>query len=195
MTKEVAETPSNGTYQALFSKVLNGLLFYVIWFVCAGSVAQDLEYLGLLSIAVFLVFHFALSKNRMKEALTLTFVILLGFCFDSVYLLTGTLTYYTPNPWVSWGAPLWILAMYALFSTTFDYSLSWTKKLPWWLQALLGAGGGVATYVAGEKMHIVEFLLPGLSTVIVIACAWALLFPFSCWVHDRLSLYFPEENQ
>jgi len=179
---------TKATWREWASKGLNGVLFYVIWFYCAWSVGQDQEMLGLASIGLFLIFHFTFSKNRAQEFLLLSATVVIGSCLDSLYITLEFLTYHAPNPWISWGAPLWVLAMYALFATTIDHALSWIQHTPIWMRALLGAGGGIASYVAGEKMHIVEFLLPLGQSIIIIGIVWALMFPLLYWLNQRLKV-------
>lgn len=169
-------------------------MFYAIWFLCLGMVVQGREVWGIAIVLAFLVGHFAFSKNRPKELLVLFLTVLIGFCLDSAYIVGGVISYSTVNPLADWAAPFWILSMYALFATTIDYSLSWIQQTPGWMRAVLGAGGGVASYVAGERMGVADFLLPQWGTVIILALVWAWMFPILYWLNDRLNTVLPSKK-
>lgn len=87
------------------------------------------------------------------------------------------------------GAPFWMLAVYALFSTAIDHSLYWLKKHRF-ASSILGGIGGAFCYKVGVWMGAAEFLMEGWGSLLVIGAVWAafspLVYLYSCWL-DRFS--------
>jgi hypothetical protein len=67
------------------------------------------------------------SLTKKKEATMLLFIImLLGSIFDQLLLITNLVTY--QNQFFDTLVPVWIVAMWGLFATTLNLSLSWLKS-------------------------------------------------------------------
>jgi hypothetical protein len=84
-------------------------------------------------------------------------------------------------------APIWIVAMWVVFSTTLNVSLAWLKRsLP--LAVLFGAVGGPIAYVAGEKLGGLVFVQPT-PALIALAIGWAAITPLLLRIADRFDGY------
>ena len=72
-------------------------------------------------------------------------------------------------------APPWIVAMWALFAITLNYSLGWLRGR-WILATILGAIAGPLSYWAGVRMGALEFVDP-VKAVIALAIGWGVATP------------------
>ena len=102
--------------------------------------------------------------------------------FDSVLVAAGWVTY--PSGLFSdLLAPYWIVTMWMLFGTTLNLSMRWLKGRPL-LAALLGAIGGPASYVAGQKLGGIVFL-EFVPAIIALAIGWAVFMPILMALAER----------
>lgn len=166
--------------------LMNGGLFYVGWFVAMTGATFGYGWLGPLFLAPWLVLHLCYFCHRHHELIFIGIVTAAGFAIDTLYLRTGVLTYASPNPLSPLLCPPWILSIYAMYAMTINHSLKWLRHQRL-LAIPLGAFGGTITYVAGERIHAVEFLLPKGWSPTVIAVVWAVMLPASYWLMDHIT--------
>lgn len=163
--------------------LLNFAAFQAGWFACVLSVAQDRAALGIAATAVVLVLHLALARRPRVEAALVAAVVAVGAIWDSLIAWRGLLVY-AAAPWGLRVAPLWILAMWALFATTLNVSLNWLKGRTL-LAMLLGGVGGPLAYVSGQRLGAVS--IPDLwPAVAAQAVGWAVLTPLLTRLAARL---------
>jgi hypothetical protein len=81
-------------------------------------------------------------------------------------------------------APYWIVAMWGLFATTLNLSMSWLRGRQW-LAALLGAVGGPLAYLAGARLGGLQMPDPVLALAVQ-ALGWAVLLPVLNRLAERL---------
>lgn len=169
-------------------KLLNGVLFYIGWFFIVVSAAQGLPLKAFFFAVMTMVFHFTFIDRQAKECVLVASLVGFGFILDTIFVLLGLLVYESPDPWISWGAPLWILGIHAIFASTIYHSLSWLGNYPW-VSAVLGALGSFFTYVAGNRLGAVVFLLPGIWSPIIIGAVWFFYLPlvylYADWLKRR----------
>ena len=89
-------------------------------------------------------------------------------------LATGVLQFHT-GAFIAGVAPHWILALWALFATTLNVSLSWLRGR-WLLAAVLGAIAGPLSYWGGAKLGALVLVQP-LPAVVAMAIEWAIAMP------------------
>jgi hypothetical protein len=72
--------------------------------------------------------------------------------------------------------PTWIFALWGLFASTLNLSLSWLKHYKL-LAVIFGLIGGPLADIAGERLNAVQLISP--YALISLAIGWALLTPLS----------------
>lgn len=161
-------------------RIFNSIAFYGGWTALVAYAAAGQPIRGLLVLAAIMVVHFILSHQRLKDVLFLLTVTLAGCLVDVGLLTGGVLTYASPNGWYEWLLPLWMAGVYLLFAAAVDYSLFWLREYPV-AAAVLGAMGGISSYIAGAKLGAVQFLLPNGLSLLVIGIVWFVFMPAACW--------------
>jgi hypothetical protein len=163
--------------------VVNFFLFQAGWLACVLGAARGFPWQGALVallIAAFIVFR---SKHPRNELALVAAAVVAGFAFDSALALTGWVDFEgaVPAPLL---APVWMVALWALFATTLNVSLRWLRGWPA-LGVLFGAVGGPVAYYAGERLGALQFVdpLPGL---VAVAAGWALATPLLFALARRL---------
>lgn len=162
---------------------VNFFLFQAGWLACVLGAARGLPWQGALVallIAAFIVFR---SKKPRDELALVAAAVVAGFAFDSALALTGWVDFEGAVP-VPLLAPVWMVALWALFATTLNVSLRWLREWPA-LGALFGAVGGPVAYYAGERLGALQFAdpIPGL---VAVAAGWALATPLLFALARRL---------
>ena len=152
-------------------------------FACMLAAARGEPVFGVAAAALAIALHFAMSRERARDALLVSAAVVVGLVWDSALAGTGTVLYASPGPLPQW-APAWILAMWALFGTTLREPLRWLHGRPA-LGALMGGAGGAIAYASAERLGACRFPDAG-SAILVIAIGWALLAPMLIDVARRL---------
>lgn len=161
----------------------NLLLFQAGWFACVLGAARGFPWQGALVALLIAAFIVSRSPQPLDELVLVAVATLLGFAFDSALTLAGWVDFEGAVP-THFVAPVWMVALWALFATTLNVSLRWLREWPA-LGVLFGALGGPAAYYAGERLGALQFAdpLPGLAAV---AAGWALATPLLVALARRL---------
>jgi hypothetical protein len=112
----------------------------------------------------------------------------IGLFWDSLVVSLGLVRYTTGN-FADGVAPVWIIAMWALFATSLNLSMGWLKGRPW-LAALFGAVGGPLAYLAGERLGGVQMPDPVMALGAQ-AIGWAAILPLLTLLATRLNGFEP----
>jgi hypothetical protein len=169
-------------------KLLNFGAFQLAWFGCVFAAAQGRALLATLAVAVAVGVHLWLAPRRAPEAMLILVVTSIGLFWDSLVVSLGFLSYASGN-FADGVAPVWIIAMWALFATSLNLSMGWLKGRPW-LAALFGALGGPLAYWAGERLGGVQMPDPALALGAQ-AIGWAALLPLLTLLAARLNGFEP----
>ena len=162
---------------------LNFLAFQACWFATVLGAANGAPWLGPAMILAVVALHLRFSRRPGAEARLLASAILLGLVADSLLLATGWIAY--PNGfWLPGLAPYWIIALWALFATTFNVSMRWLRGRPL-LAALFGAVGGPLSYLAGARLDAMTFV-ETIPAVAALAIGWGLAMPALMRLAERL---------
>ena len=89
---------------------------------------------------------------------------------------------YTDAGWP--GIPAWLICLWILFATTFMHALSWLTRYLW-LAFVSAAVLGPASYWLGSEMSDASLGTPILTSLIVMAAGWAILFPSGIYLTRR----------
>jgi hypothetical protein len=164
--------------------LINFVAFQAGWFSCVLSAANGLPWLGLLVVCVIVALHIRFAERAFDEIQLLLLSVGLGLVFDSLLVTSGWVSY--PAGMMFPGiAPYWILAMWALFSTTLNLSMGWLQK-SLVLASVMGAVFGPLSYLAGQRLGAIE-LVDLRSSMIALAVIWALVMPVLIYAAGRLN--------
>jgi len=161
----------------------NFILYNVGWFAVVFFAANGQAWVGNAAVALVVAAHLLSMPAWRKEALLLATAGVLGFGWETILVWAGVLSY-PSAPGIGVLAPSWIIAMWILFATTINVSLSWVKR-SWWLAAIFGGIGGPLAFMAGKALGAVEFGDP-VITPLVIGAGWAILLPVVCLIADTI---------
>ena len=163
------------------SVIINFLLFQIAWFACVIGAAKGMPWLGVGITLLVVAWHLYTAKNG-KAAFTLIIIALvIGALYDQAMLFYGFIDYQHHGWTAIFGetinnelVPVWILALWAGFTTSLNVSLRWLRSLPI-VAILFGAIGGPLAYIAAQKLGAVT--LYGNQSYIALSVGWALITP------------------
>lgn len=163
--------------------IVNFLAFQAGWFAAVLSAAAGRPWVGMLIMAATIGLHLWSSAAPRRELLLILFCGVLGGAWDSVLVAMGWVGY-DAGVVVPFLAPYWIVAMWMIFATTLNSSLSWLKGRDA-LAAAFGAAGGPLAYLTGQKLGGIE-LIDTYAACVALAVGWAVMMPLLLRVADRL---------
>ena len=167
-------------------KLINFIAFQAGWFACVLGAANDLPWLGTLLVCLIVAGHIKMADRPRVELQLLLLCVMLGLVFDS-FLVSSGWVLYPSGMLISGVAPYWILAMWALFSITLNFSMAWLKSSLVFASAM-GAVFGPLSYIAGQRLGAIE-LIDYRSSLIALAVIWALAMPILTYAaghYDRV---------
>jgi hypothetical protein len=156
---------------ATATRLVNGALYQTGWFACVLGAAWGRGTAGAVAAAVLMAGHLAASPDRRVDVRTMLGTLAVGALVEAVQIAAGTYQTLGAGPP---GAvpPLWLLALWAHFATTFRYSLRALVARPW-AAVLFGALGGPVAFLAGERLGAVSLTRPLGTAVAALALGWA----------------------
>ncbi|UPG96611.1 DUF2878 domain-containing protein [Luteibacter aegosomatissinici] len=162
----------------MWMRTLNFVGYQALWFALVIGAARGTTGLAITAAVLFIAIQIACGSERLSDLRRLIVALVLGTFVDGVPSLLGWWQYATPWPALPpGGAPLWILALWACFSTTISRSLQFVQGAPW-LGALLGAVGGPLAYLAAAHgWQAVHFDVEPVIYIAWLAAAWAIAIP------------------
>lgn len=164
--------------------VVNFFALEIAWFACVLGGASDRGLLGTMVAGAVIGLHLYLAQRPRSEVVLIVAAALIGLAWDSVLVAFGLFSYPTGN-FAPGFAPYWIVAMWAVFATSLNLSLSWLKGR-WFLAVLVGLVGGPLSYLAGERLGGVQMSDPVLALGAQ-AVGWAVLLPLLAYLATRLN--------
>ena len=155
--------------------IQNFVLFQIGWFCCVLSGANQFHPLtGVVIVSFIVLLHLQRANDSISESMLILFAMIIGTLWDSSLMMAGLFQFATDSV-INGMAPLWLIAMWALFATTLNVSLKWLKGR-YWLAAILGGIGGPLAYYAGHQLGAVTFSQTA-SAMLAIAAGWAIIMP------------------
>lgn len=168
------------------SVAINFVLFQAGWFACVLSAAAYQPWLGVCVALLIVSYHIRRADKSLAEILLIVVSMVIGVIFDSMLLWLNWLDY-TSGVIVANTAPVWIVALWALFATTLNVSLRWLRG-KWLLAMVFGFVGGPLAYLGGAKLGAVS-LLQQPQALIALAIGWAAVTPFLVYLSGQLNGY------
>lgn len=161
--------------------IINFVLFQAGWFACV--LYPGVEAAGV--VVLIIAFHLAfISQARMSELQFIGAGTVLGGLLDGIWFNTGVLDNGVSEFQLT---PIWILGLWAAFTTTLSHSLSWISAKPW-LPFVCAPVAGPFAYWSASKMGAVE--MPDLTvSLAALAVGWLVVFPLLLYVRKTL---YPE---
>ncbi|WP_299801946.1 DUF2878 domain-containing protein [uncultured Shewanella sp.] len=144
--------------------IINLLMFQAVWWLSILYRNSSLW----LTLALLLV-HFYLSTYVRQDVSLMLKVAIFGFAFDSALMFAGVFQFQQ--------FPFWLLAIWCHFAISLRYSLAFTQKLNWQLNALLGGIFGCLSYLAGERFDAVVLPLELFYSALILFFVWLVMFP------------------
>lgn len=153
---------------------LNIVLFQAGWFACVLGAAHGRPLAGA-AAALAIASGWILRAPRPGRELALVLAAsLAGLALDSLLAQSGWVAFESALP-AAGLAPVWMLALWALFAVTLNVSLRWLRHRLL-LAGALGALGGPAAYYAGGKLGALSFA-DAPAALVLIALGWAFATP------------------
>ena len=165
---------------------INFIGFQIGWFACVLGAAYGQTLLAVVAVLFIIALHLYRNTSYAELYIILTAMVI-GFIWESFLVTSGWLSYGLAADSVVF-APVWLVAMWALFATTINLSMAWLKN-HWFLASLMGAIFGPLAFVAGEKLGAVQFVDRPLA-LSALALGWACLMPLLLWLADSFIYRF-----
>lgn len=162
--------------------VVNFVAFQLGWFACIWGAANDMPAAGTTIAALVVGVHLFCAVRPLEELKLIIVAVVAGAVFDSLLLATGFVQFHSVT-FISGLAPYWILALWALFATTLNVSLSWLRGR-WLLAAVLGAIAGPLSYWAGARLGAAMLVQP-MPAIAAMAAEWAIAMPLLMFFAQR----------
>ncbi|WP_186830649.1 DUF2878 family protein [Mitsuaria sp. TWR114] len=121
-------------------------LFQAAWFACVLGAAHGQVAAGVMAVAAVVLLHLAMSPARAADLALTVLAMLMGLAWDSAMVRQGWVQYASPGP-LPQLAPIWILALWALFATL--------------LRGAAGVAARAAAAGGGARRHRGTAVLPG----------------------------------
>ena len=153
---------------------LNAALYQAGWVACTLGAAKGAPWVGPVAVAAIVTWHLARARRPVEELLLVATAAAAGLVIETALMQTGWIRY--PEAAAMPGlAPLWMVALWGLFATTFNVSLRpLRERLA--IAAAVGAVGAPIAYYAGARMGAMELVSPA-PALIAIAVVWAIATP------------------
>lgn len=151
--------------------LINAVLFQLLWFACVLGSANRLFIPALCAFLLLAAFQLRAHRRAEGDYSLLILSLALGILIDSLWLMLGFVEFTDPRP-LPFLAPAWILVLWAGFALTINHSMAWVNAHPL-LPGVLGAVGGPLSYLAGERLGAVAFLVDRPIVLTAIGLAWA----------------------
>ena len=132
---------------------------------------------------MFSYFYQKIVIEKPKIVLAFLIVSLIGLLWENFIIILEVLEYRSNNIVIGF-APLWIVAMWASFSTTIKISLSWLNRKIY-LLFIFGFFGGPLSFYAGESLGGVIFLDRALGYTLL-AVGWSIMFPLLFYISKNV---------
>ncbi|EGG93217.1 Hypothetical protein IMCC1989_1559 [gamma proteobacterium IMCC1989] len=150
----------------------NVVLFQLGWFAC---LLLSGVWVVLIAITVLLLhFYFIVpQEQRIKELNLIVIVLFVGVILELCYLFGEVLIRSGGESYPAF----WLLIIWALFATTFRYSLSWLRPKLWLASIFAGVAAPMSYYAGANLNATVSLSDNAIFSLAVIAVSWAIVFP------------------
>lgn len=166
------------------TKVLTALAFQVVWIVTALAAARGLSWPGVAAAGALILYHLASTRHRLRTLGLVAACAAIGALCESALAASGIIRYAAGWPNLPTLAPLWLMALWAAFATTLPALRALLGGWPRILLPALGAGLGLLSYLAGERLGALAFTEPRVPGYVAVALSWAGALPLLLALED-----------
>jgi len=150
------------------------------WFIAYNFISFQIAWLmailwreqSFLPLTVVILIHFAMSKHRKRDWMTFVLITMIGSFVDMTATYAHLFVFENGQL-----LPIWLVLLWANFSLTFHYSMSWLMRLPKILQSVVGAIFGTASYFAAYQFGAVDYQMPMSFTLFFLIVIWSVNLP------------------
>jgi len=154
--------------------IFNFLGLQITWAACAYGAIKAQPMFGVIAGVTYLILHFMLTPSRRTDLITLLSLSTIGILLDYANMQFGVLGF---NAYHSSGfIPLWLVALWCVFTLMIPHSLYWLRKKPL-LAFILGGIGGSSSYWLGHKLGAINLHDPLFTSVGIYFIQWAIFIP------------------
>ena len=160
----------------LLSKPVNVVVFNLTWL---GCVVGREQYWWVFSpvVAGYLAL---LVRRRIFRVSKFLMLFGLGVGIDSLLTVLGVFQF---GPTISF-IPLWLVLLWAAFTTTLFLSLEIVGRNKW-IAAICGALAFPFNYAVGERLGAVSFGMTDNLTLAALSMIWAIVLPAMFWLAEN----------
>lgn len=171
--------------------IFNFLGLQFTWGACAYGATHELPLLGVWVGLVYLVIHFILVEDRLRDVSVLLALGIFGIILDTLNTWLNVVSFPDDNT-VALFLPYWLMVLWFVFSLMVPHSLYWLEKnMP--IAFIAGAIGGSASYLLGHELGAITFSQPTTISFIIYFIEWGIFFPLSLKLVKYISRAFPEK--
>jgi hypothetical protein len=162
---------------------VNLIAYQIAWFSSVLGGANQMPWLGPLTVVIALALHLRAARRPFDELLLALCCGVIGTAFDSALVALEWVSY--PSGQLGENlAPYWMISLWVVFATTLNVSMRWMRISPV-LAAFFGFTGGPLTYWAGMELGAMELINPT-AAMIALAIGWGLMMPLLTWLSEVL---------
>lgn len=165
--------------------IFNFVGLQVTWAACAYGATHSFPTLGLYVGLAYIILHFYLSKQRIRDLKIMLIIAIVGIILDMILTQINILSF--PNATNdSLIIPAWLMALWFVFSLMIPYSLYWlSKNLK--IAAIAGALGGSFSYFLGHQLGALQLEEPLIMSVGIYFLKWGIIFPAALLVVKHIT--------
>jgi len=169
------------TMKIMHNKLVNFAFYQTGWLLCVFGAVHGFVILSILFALFFIAMHIRCSSRKLNEVFYVMTVMICGYVIDSLLVMIGLFSYEAMG--VDYLAPIWIAALWAMFSVTIGSSMAWmTDK--YITASVLGGIFGPLAYYAAEKIGAVYILTS--HSLLTQAMVWAVVMPLLFFSHKKV---------
>lgn len=172
------------TRRSSLGLAINLVAFYLCWFACVLGAARGYPWAGPAAVAVWIPLHLQSHACWRRELAFLFGAAVMGYLTDSALVLGGVLDFGSRGVGL-WPAPLWMVALWLSFATTFGGAMSWLAGR-YYTAGIFGLIGGPAAYLAGAKLGAVTFGVSVPIAVALVGLQWLIAMPLLLKMRERI---------
>jgi hypothetical protein len=162
-------------------KLYNFAAFQAGWFACVFGAAAGASWIGLLAVGAILALHLWIARERRREWLFLASSIPPGLAVNAALQSSGAVV--ASGPAIG---PAWLLALWPLFASVFNESMSWMRGR-YGLGIAFGAVGAPLSYWAAERAGAVVLHERAGVWITLVVATWSAAMLALLWLQARLT--------
>ena len=170
------------------NNILNFIIFQINWAICVFGAAKGYPWIGPIFVFIWVIIHMYIHRLFILVELPVLLISgLVGYLVDS-FLVIYNFIEFPLHTQFGYLSPLWMVALWVSFSTTFRHSMSWLRQ-KYIFAAFFAFIGGPFAYLAGQKIGAINGLI-GISNIIAIGTLWAIVFPSILYMLNHIEKKF-----